>query len=79
MMYIHNSASLRGVCTSYITQLRFVMYDVIFTHLSFAYQLCTNVITLFYIITYLFLLMLSTFSTPGLFYKDYPIIMELKK
>ena len=24
MMYIHNSASLRGVCTSYITQLRFV-------------------------------------------------------
>ena len=36
MMYIHNSASLRGVCTSYITQLRFVMYDVIFTHLIFA-------------------------------------------
>ena len=37
MIYIiHNSASLRGVCTLYITQLRFVMYDVIFKHLSFA-------------------------------------------
>ena len=36
MMYIHNSASLRGVWTSYITQLRFVMYDISFTHLSFA-------------------------------------------
>ena len=35
MMYcIHNSASLRGVCTSYITQLRFIMYDVKLTHLS---------------------------------------------
>ena len=55
MMYIHNSASLRGVCTSYITQLRFVMYDVIL-HTSASlrvckkpYQLCTNVITLYYI------------------------------
>ena len=52
MMYIHNLASLRGVCTSYITQLRFVMYDVIL-HTSASlrvcknpYQLCTNVITL---------------------------------
>ena len=55
MMYIHNSALLRGVCTSFITQLRFVMYDV-FLHTSASlrvckkpYQLCTNVITLYYL------------------------------